>query len=217
MQHDSWNTLLQAVRTIRSCTLHSQVFCCGYMVRANFPIPSAAACSSTCSRRSTPSATSSTDMCSDPIAYWLRYLYEQAASVVAKSADAAAPATPVSSVSAVPALTATAAPSAFPTDAALRHRLTTQERRLRRQPRLQEAHYDDCGSDFESLLAPQVEATDVLDPPSLFFVFMAHAQTWLASRLTLQQHSVRQCLSIPLTAQCKANKDMLEATYCVPQ
>eukprot|EP00971_Amphidinium_carterae_P075113 1484686-Amphidinium_carterae.1 len=109
------------------------------MVRANFPLQSAASCSSTCARRTSTSQVSSSPVCGDPIAYWLRHLYEHAALAVSAS--------PVSSTADAPvhAPVPDAAPSAFPTDAALRHRLTTQERRVRRQARLQEDHHDDCG------------------------------------------------------------------------
>eukprot|EP00971_Amphidinium_carterae_P349761 6491208-Amphidinium_carterae.2 len=233
MQSDAWNSLVQPVRVVRGCNLHESAYCCGYMVRATFALPAASTCSRTCVRRGSTSASSpsvpdtTTLPPSDPGAYWLRYLYDHIAAALTDSAPTAPAqdlhpqAPPPSSEIAPVTSTVTAA---YPTDAALRHRLSTQERRLRKQPRLQEAHYDDCGSDFEHLLAPQVEAKD---PPSSFFVFLAHTaeikeakpnndRTWLASRRALQSHAVQQCLSVPLTAQCKVNCDVLEDTFYVP-
>eukprot|EP00971_Amphidinium_carterae_P333204 6467799-Amphidinium_carterae.1 len=56
MQHASWDALLRPAVTVRSCTLHTLAHCCGYMARANFSIPPAQTCATTCIRRQAPSS-----------------------------------------------------------------------------------------------------------------------------------------------------------------
>eukprot|EP00971_Amphidinium_carterae_P171897 3408189-Amphidinium_carterae.1 len=135
MQHTSWGKLLHAAVTVRSCTLHTLVHCCGYAPTLLYHprplVPLLVFAAMHLPAHETPRSTASPTQ-------------ELPAQV--STADSR-------SLAQVPVH-----PPAYPTDAALRNKRTTEERRLRRQPQKQEQHFDDCVSDFQSLLAPQVEA-----------------------------------------------------------